>query len=683
MVQPLKIFLADLTYDTVALSNEVFPLNVGFIASYCKSHFDSQVDITIFKYIDKLENAIYESPPDILGVSNYVWCQNIGLEMFRIFKQVNPVGVTVWGGPNFPVDYPSQIAFLKKHQTVDIYIPLDGEVGFAKVVERIIDRKTESPVQAIRSGDIEYCITRLQNGELQYKNPGYRLQNLEEIPSPYLSGLLDEFFDGRLNPMLQTNRGCPFSCTFCVDGKDDVRKVNQFSVERVRQELEYIANHVPKSSHGLFISDLNFGMYPRDLEICEYMADIQQRYGYPKWIDSTTGKNAKERIVKAIRRLSGSLRMTMSVQSMNAQVLENVRRDNISVEQMTALRPVIQEAGLDTVSEVILGLPGDSYETHTKTIRDLINAKTDKILIYSLMMLNGAELNIPEQRQKWEIKTKFRVLPRDFVKLHNGKVIVEIDEPVISTNTMSFDEYIQLRILAFILWTSYSPQYQSVFKFLRENDIDIFDLFHNMLVNLNNAPELIQVVIKEVRDSSINELWESPEEIIEYFQDEKNYQRLLNEEIGYNVIQYFHAKVINYHSTEWTQYLLNEALQTIKKKELDEQIIEQFQEVCNYCKGLEFNLLGKDRMFTNPEFFFNYNIKDWVGDNSGLKLKDFRFQVNTKILFKLTDEQIKLVDDMFKAYGESGHVRSQILKHLGIVLISRKPLLYPNSLPTK
>ena len=39
--------------------------------------------------------------------------------------------------------------------------------------------------------------------------------DLTLIPSPYLSGRLDQFLDGKLMPVIQTNRGCPFSCTFC------------------------------------------------------------------------------------------------------------------------------------------------------------------------------------------------------------------------------------------------------------------------------------------------------------------------------------------------------------------------------------------------------------------------------------------------------------------------------------
>ena len=110
----LKIYLGDLTYDTIALSTESFPLNIGFIAANCIKNFGSKVDITLFKYINELEDAIENSPPDILGLSNYCWNQRIDLEFFKIFLKKNPHGITVWGGPNFPADLLSQEEFLIK-----------------------------------------------------------------------------------------------------------------------------------------------------------------------------------------------------------------------------------------------------------------------------------------------------------------------------------------------------------------------------------------------------------------------------------------------------------------------------------------------------------------------------------------------------------------------------------------
>ena len=94
----IRVFLGDLTYNTIGMSTASFPLNVGYIAAYCKKQFGSKIDITIFKYIDELEAAIYENPPDILGLSNYVWGHRIGSEMFDLVHSQNPNTITVWGG---------------------------------------------------------------------------------------------------------------------------------------------------------------------------------------------------------------------------------------------------------------------------------------------------------------------------------------------------------------------------------------------------------------------------------------------------------------------------------------------------------------------------------------------------------------------------------------------------------
>ena len=215
MIKPLKIFLGDLTYDTVTLATEAFPLNVGYIASYCKKRFGDDVDIKIFKYISKLDEAIKESPPDILGLSNYCWSHNVSLEMFRMLSQKKPHALKIWGGPNFPIDIPSQEEFMKKHIEIDAYVPTDGETGFSNIIEQVLQLDSLEQIrEKILEKPIEGCITRNRMGEMQFSIPTIRIKNLDEIPSPYTSRLLDEFFDGKLTPMIQTNRGCPFHCTF-------------------------------------------------------------------------------------------------------------------------------------------------------------------------------------------------------------------------------------------------------------------------------------------------------------------------------------------------------------------------------------------------------------------------------------------------------------------------------------
>ena len=677
-MNPLKIYLGDLTYDTISLSTEAFPLNIGYIASYCKKLFGSDVEITLFKYIDDLENAILISPPTILGLSNYAWNHRISLEVFKILKKENPNSICVMGGPNFPLDFLSQKSFLDRAPEVDVYVPIEGEVGFSNIVKKSLASSTNDLRKNVLSDPIDGCITRQTNGEYKYSsNTEIRIKRLDEIPSPYLTGILDKFFDGKLSPTLQTNRGCPFQCTFCVDGNDTVRQVTQFSIERVTDELNYIAQHVPKTTNSMIITDLNFGMIPRDLDICDVIANTQKEFGYPTQIQATTGKNSKERIIEAIKRVNGALRIWLSVQSMDQEVLRNVKRDNISVDQMLALQPAIREAKLPTLSEVIIGLPGETYQSHLKTLRDLLRARVDDIQIYTCMMLDGAELNTPEQRKKWGLKTKYRILPRDFVKLKNGKKVLEIEEVVVESNTLTFNEYTELRVLAFIIFvTKIGIVYETLFKLLEENNVELLELFHKILKESSKAPKSIQNILERVRQASINELWDSPEEIQSHFQNDIEYEKLLNGETGINVVQFHHAIVMSECIDDWTDYTMKLAIKLLHETgNFDKKLENQFNEVTNYCKGLSHNTLGHSRMETNPEFIFNYDILSWLSSNNAdTSLESFKLKNSMKIKFNITQEQYDVVENKKEIFGDTDVGRGQVIKRIPRQMLWRKPI---------
>ena len=165
---PIKIYLGDLTYTTVAISTESFPLNIGYIAAYCKKKFGNRVDITLFKYIDELDEAINQNPPDILGLSNYAWNQRVDIELFRMLKTKNPNALTVWGGPNFPLDLPSQENFLNQNLDADIYVPIEGEIGFSNIVERALECNSVNEIrEKVLSKPIEGCISRKKDATYQ------------------------------------------------------------------------------------------------------------------------------------------------------------------------------------------------------------------------------------------------------------------------------------------------------------------------------------------------------------------------------------------------------------------------------------------------------------------------------------------------------------------------------------
>ena len=679
--KPLKIYLGDLTYTTVTLATEAFPLNVGFIASYCKKLFGDAVEITLFKYIEDIDKAVNESPPDILGLSNYCWSHSVSYEIFKMCKKSNPNVITVWGGPNFPIDFPSQKKFMKQYPEVDVYVPTEGETGFSNIVSLILKLASlENTSETIQKNPIEGCISRDDNGEIHYSIPTIRISSLNEIPSPYQNGMMDKFFDGKLTPMLQTNRGCPFHCTFCTDGRDETNKVNHFSIERVQSDIEYIAEHTPKNTHSLHISDLNFGMYPRDLEICESLAKIQQKFNYPKYIKCTTGKNQKDKIINAIKKLNNSLRVTMSVQSLDPDVLHNIRRDNISVDHMLALYPALKEANLQTTSEVILGLPGETFENHIQTLRDLVKARMDEIVVHTCMLLDGSEMGLPEERKKWEMKTKFRVLQRDFAELSNGKKVIEYEEVVVGSKTMTFEEYIELRVLAFIIFvTNQGIVFDAIQKLLREQEIDVFELYYGMLTSRKESSENTQNVIEQFKNDTIDELWDSPKELLENFQKDSEYKKLLDGEAGTNVIYHYKAVVISELMGDWTEHVIKSAHKLIQNSNnYNEDLEKQFESVANYCRGLSHNVLGQDRLETIPQYDFEYNIPTWLSPKNNLKLNNFKLEKKLKVSFEIDDEQYKMVQDNIDVYGHSRIGKSKTLKMLPNQKLWRRPLITSN-----
>jgi uncharacterized radical SAM superfamily protein len=590
-------------------------------------------------------------------------------------KEINPQTLLVWGGPNFPLDFPSQKKFMDDHPEFDVYVPIRGEIGFVNIIQKMLDTKESFNKEKFLSEPIPDCVSHNIDGKIQYAFANEQIKKLDEIPSPYTTGLMDKFFDGRLNPIIQTSRGCPFKCTFCADGTDMVNQVNKFSQDYIRDELLYIAKHVPKTVQMLEIADLNFGMLPGDIETCKVIKEIRQNYNYPHQIMASTGKNRKEQIIDAIKLLDGIMSLTMSVQSMEQTVLQNIKRDNISLEHMMALAPAIKETGLLTKAEVILGLPGETYQSTLETIRKLVRSEMDDITMHTCVLFYGAEMSTPEERKKWNFKTKFRIVPRDFGTLSNGKKVCEYEEVIVGSNTLTFEEYVDLRLLALVLWiNTKGVVFEPVLKFLREQNTDVFELHHQMVKNRNNASKLVDNLFTKFKQTTEDECFDSPTEILSFIQNDTEYQKLLDEEIGINAVQSYHGYVLNYMMFEWSNYLLETAKHLLESNsDCNNEILKQFDEISKFTLGCSFNPLEKDRMFNNPEYIFTYDIESWLKDGSDKPLTSFKFPYAQKIIFKFSDLQFKVVQDTLNRYPDNMSGRGLALKSISMHDLWRKP----------
>ena len=302
MSKPLKIYLCDLTYDTIILVSDTIPINIGFIASYLKSKLKDKISIELFKYPNDLLSHIKKQPPDILGLSNYSWNSNLSENFAKIAKKFNPNCVVLQGGTNFPHETDQQKEFLINRPHTDIYALFEVERSTLNVVERYLSHQKN--IKEFFNKPIDGCVfidpkTRGNDPKLITGNYLERIKDLDEIPSPYLNGMLDKFFDGKLTPFLETNRGCPFTCSFCHTGANYYHKLNKFSQARVKAEIEFIGKKSQELGiTNLHMADVNFGMYPQDKLVCEFLLESKNKFGWPLQIMATTGKIAKKELWK-------------------------------------------------------------------------------------------------------------------------------------------------------------------------------------------------------------------------------------------------------------------------------------------------------------------------------------------------------------------------------------------------
>ena len=124
---------------------------------------------------------------------------------------------------------------------------------------------------------------------------------------------------------------------------------------------------------------------------------------------------------------------------------------------------------------------------------------------------------------------------------------------------------------------------------------------------------------------------------------------------------------------EWTQFAGNVAFGLLKhKKVISFEVENQLKNIINYCTGLGHNTLGNNRLSTNPEFLFDYDIENWLNDTSNRSLNEFKFDKKRTILFQFSTSDSKIIqDELDRNNTDSG--RSQALKRLPMQIQWRDP----------
>ena len=596
-------YISDLTHvsDVVATSR-IFPLAPAYLASYAKKIVPN-LAVEIFKYANDLNQAVIREMPDFLCMSNYSWNLNLSYVFAQRAKEINPQLIVIFGGPNFPTSSVERAKFMREYSSIDFYIYGEGEEGFVSLLSKLIDAGLDISQATAESEPLDNCCylhdNRLVTGAEK------RIRDVNIIPNPYTTGILDKFFDQPLIPIFETTRGCPFSCTFCYSGHKSLTRIGRFAPETTIETLEYIAKR-GSNIDELICADLNFGMFKEDLQICAAIAKIQKTYGYPKRFSAYAGKNKPERVIKAVELLGGSWTMGSAMQSTDPDVLEAIKRKNISPEKLLGFVDYAKENDSTAYFELILGLPLDSKEKHYESMRLGVDTGLNNSKSYQLTLLLGTEIANLESRLKYEYVTRWRVMPRCFgIYQMLGKTIsvAETEEIVIGNNTMSTEDYLDCRLLDFFVDVFINSNwFQEPMSLIQKLGFSIFDF----LLFLKASPELYTEKLSDIflqfKQLTMSDLFDSKDDINRFISDANIIELHINGKRGINELN--ECKALCYKNMDAVfETVYRGAIAFLEEKEACTE------EISDYLEELKVFTLMRKLPFDQEKRLIQHNFK--------------------------------------------------------------------------
>jgi putative methyltransferase len=418
------------------------PYSVGVLWSYVNQFEKIKnsyiLDQIIWQRSDLEATALKLVSNDVVAFSTYVWNKNYNYALAKRLKELNPKCLMIFGGPEIPV---TKRDIFRRFPFMDIVVKGEGEITLRTVLECLVDQG---------SFDLVGGLVLNKEGVAVDTGPAERISILDDIPSPYLTGVFDKIIAEttgvQWNATLETNRGCPYQCTFCDWGSLTYNKVKQFNLDRVFAELDWIARN---KCGFVTITDANFGMFvERDDAIANKMLELQDQYGYPESLSITWAKNQKPEVFAIVSKLIKSPRfnsgLTVSVQSMDEGVLEHIKRKNLDQHKISEIFAMCEKHNVPVYTEIILGLPGETASSWKEGVWKLFRAGNHTGLnILHAQLLENAEMNLL-QRKLFGITS---VNVYDYMSgSYNNNYLRECVEIVTSTKDMPYDQMINSQL---------------------------------------------------------------------------------------------------------------------------------------------------------------------------------------------------------------------------------------------
>lgn len=435
------------------------PLALGYILAYARKVLPAdEFDLTPrFPHsIQQLSLMIPQGGTGIFLFSDYMWTVEENFAISRWVKEQNPRNVTIHGGPSAPAYPEASEKFLRQEWHIDYAVHSEGEQTAVELMRHLAD--SDDPPFHVNG------LSFLHEDRLVQTSARERATDINIYPSPYLEGIFSNYEPGKWeSATLETNRGCPYGCTYCDWGSATLQKIRSFDLDRVKAEIEWLSR---ERVGEFWIADANFGIFERDVEITRMICDMKETYGFPKRVVVNYAKNTHKWMPEIVELMAGAGLLSqgiISIQTRDPQTLTAVRRKNIKTTEYDHLRDIFEQRGLPLSVQLMIGLPGSTVDSLKEDLKIQFHQDID-VQFFRTVVLPNSPMADPEYIKEYEI---------EFDK----------DGMILSTATQGLEDMAMAESLARLFRCSHS--YGMLRYFLSylewEHKIDPIDFMHDVL----------------------------------------------------------------------------------------------------------------------------------------------------------------------------------------------------------
>ena len=388
-------------------------IHTNLALRYLKASSQPQFDPQIIEYTIKdpafnIVSDLFQKKPEIIGFSCYIWNIEETIKVIQMLKTVLPSVKIVLGGPEVSYDVHH---WLRKVPQIDYIIMGEGEVSFKELLQYFNGEFTLDQVRGL---------AYLEDGKLKI-HPQPPKIDLREIASPFR---FEEDLPhlGKRIQYIETSRGCPFSCQFCLSSIEV--GVRYFNREKIKEDIRFLMDNGAKT---IKFVDRTFNISRSyAMEMFQFLID-EHKPGVVFQFEITADIMRPE-VIQFLNDNApkGLFRFEIGVQSTNDLTNDLVKRRQ-NFEKLTRTVTMVKEGGkIDQHLDLIAGLPEEDYHSFRKTFNDVFAMRPEELQLGFLKLLRGTGLRVEAEKYGY---TYVDVSPYE----------------IFSNNVLTFDDIVRIK----------------------------------------------------------------------------------------------------------------------------------------------------------------------------------------------------------------------------------------------